>query len=61
MPLNGGLDSTVISSADDNRVDVRLEAGAEINGNSSVFLNIDGGYSAHAEQYAATAGFEMKF
>jgi uncharacterized protein YhjY with autotransporter beta-barrel domain len=61
VPLNGGVDSTLISSADDNRVDVRLEAGAEINGNSSVFLNIDGGYSDHAEQYAATAGFEMKF
>ncbi|WP_084863110.1 autotransporter outer membrane beta-barrel domain-containing protein [Salibaculum halophilum] len=61
VPLNGGVDSTLISSADDNRVDVRLKAGAEINGNSSVFVNIDGGYSDHAEQYAATAGFEMKF
>ncbi|HKL69206.1 autotransporter domain-containing protein [Salibaculum sp.] len=61
VPLNGGLDSAVITSGDDRRVDVRFETGAEINENSRVFLNLDGGYSDHAEQYAATAGFEMRF
>jgi hypothetical protein len=61
VPINGGATLAPISDADDLRLDVRLEAGAELTANSAVFINVHGAFSDHARHYAATAGFEVKF
>ncbi|MGM0661355.1 MAG: autotransporter domain-containing protein [Pseudomonadota bacterium] len=61
VPINGGAAFAPISSRDDLRLDVRLEAGADLNANSSIFINLDGAFSNNSDQYAATAGLKLTF
>lgn len=61
VPINGGAVLAPISSRDDLRLDVRLEAGAELNANSAIFINVNGSFADNSEQYSATAGFEINF
>ncbi|MFB9151158.1 autotransporter domain-containing protein [Roseovarius ramblicola] len=61
VALNGGASRAPISSRDDLRLDVRLEAGAELSANSAIFINVNGGFSDNSEQYAATAGIKLNF
>ncbi|MGI3212366.1 autotransporter domain-containing protein [Roseovarius tibetensis] len=59
--INNGAAIAPISSRDDVRLDIRLEAGAELNETSKIFVHVDGGFADHSTQYAATAGLELKF
>lgn len=61
VPINGGAAFARISSRDDLRLDIRLEAGADLNANSAVFINLDGAFSSNSDQYAATAGLKLTF
>ena len=61
VPINGAAVLAPISSRDDLRLDVRLEAGAELNANGAVFINVQGAFANNSEKYAATAGLEFNF
>jgi hypothetical protein len=61
VAINDGAVFAPISSRDDLRLDIRLEAGAELNENSAIFINVDGAFSDNSEQYAATAGLKLNF
>ena len=61
VPINGGAVLAPISSRDDLQLDVQLEAGAELNANSAVFINVQGAFADNSRRYAATAGFEFNF
>ena len=61
VAINGGASLAPISSRDDLRLDVRLEAGADLGADSSIFVNVNGGFADNSEQYAATAGIKLNF
>jgi len=61
VAINDGALFAPISSRDDLRLDVRLEAGAELNANTAIFINLDGAFSSNSDQYAATAGLRLNF
>ncbi|MEI4231794.1 autotransporter outer membrane beta-barrel domain-containing protein [Roseovarius sp. D22-M7] len=61
VPINDGAVLAPISSRDDLRLDIRLEAGADLNENSAIFIYLDGGFADNSEQYAATAGLRLNF
>jgi len=61
VAINDGAVLAPISSRDDLRLDVRLEAGAELNANTAIFINVDGAFSSNSDQYAATAGLKLNF
>lgn len=61
VAINDGAVFAPISSRDDLRLDIRLEAGADLNENSAIFINLDGAFSSNSDQYAATAGLRLNF
>lgn len=61
VAINDGALFAPISSRDDLRLDVRLKAGAELNANTAIFINLDGAFSSNSDQYAATAGLRLNF